>query len=260
MTRQNRRIFSALFMSTLLAPASSLAAACEARSGATTVALLELYTSEGCSSCPPADRWIAELPTRGFGPARVVPLAFHVDYWNYIGWTDRFSQPAFTERQREFARRNNSRSVYTPEFVLNGREYRRWSSGSFDADVARINLEPARADIALRLERGAQSIKVSANSMLRQTPAGADLYLAVYENNLKTDVRAGENSGRKLEHAFVVHRLIGPLAFDSKGQARFSETLKLEPGWKTADLGVAAFVQTAKGTEILQALALGVCR
>jgi hypothetical protein len=234
-------------------------ATCEAKSGQTTAALLELYTSEGCSSCPPADLWLAELPRRGFDAARLVPLAFHVDYWNYLGWTDRFSQAAFTERQREFARRNNSRSVYTPEFVLSGHEYRRWSVGGFDTDVERINRQSPRADIALRLERQAQSIKINASSTLKQAPSSATLYLALYENNLRSDVRAGENSGRQLAHAFVVHRLIGPLAFDAKGQARFSEALKLDPAWKAADLGVAAFVQEAKGTEILQALALGAC-
>jgi hypothetical protein len=258
MIHRNRRILSALLMSTLLTPATTLAGLCEVTSGSATVALLELYTSEGCSSCPPADRWLAELPRRGVDAARVVPLAFHVDYWNYLGWTDRFSQAAFTERQREFARRNNSRSVYTPEFVLHGREYRRWSFGSFDADVARINRQPPRADITLRLERQAQALKVDATATLKQGSA-ANLFLAVYENNLRSDVRAGENSGRQLEHAFVVHRLIGPLSVDAKGQRRLSETFKLDPAWKAADLGVAAFVQETRGTDILQALALAVC-
>lgn len=253
------RLATLLLTGSLAMPLPSFAAVCEAKSGGATVALLELYTSEGCSSCPPADRWIAELPTRGFGPERVVPLAFHVDYWNYIGWTDRFSQAAFTQRQREFARRNGMRTVYTPGFVLSGREYRRWSFGGFDDDVARVNRQAARADIALTLERHGKTLKIGGNATAKQTSGNAELYLALFENNLASDVRAGENSGRRLEHAYVVRRLIGPLAFDTNGQRRFGESLKLEPDWKLPDLGVVAFVQAAKGTEILQALALGVC-
>jgi hypothetical protein len=90
--------------------------------------------------------------------------------------------------------------------------------------------------------------------------ANAGLFVALYENNLHTNVRAGENSGRRMEHAFVVHRLIGPYPFDSKGQARVEEALKLKTEWKTADLGAVAFVQELNGPGILQALALDMCR
>src|SRR5688572_7976417 len=95
------RSFVLLSTSLLAVPVS--AAVCQASSGGTSVALLELYTSEGCDSCPPADRWVAALRKNGLGPDRVVPLALHVDYWNHLGWTDRFARAAFTERQRELA-------------------------------------------------------------------------------------------------------------------------------------------------------------
>jgi hypothetical protein len=244
---------------TLMLPTLSFAAVCEAKSGATTVALLELYTSEGCSSCPPADRWVNDLPNRGFGTDRIVPLALHVDYWNNLGWTDRFSQAAFSERQRELARRTNSRTVYTPELKLNGREYRRWSRGGLAADLDTINRRPARAEIALRLDRQGQTLRVDGTAALKQQAPAAGLYLALYENNLSTAVQAGENRGSTLKHSFVVHRLIGPVGFDAKGTARMQETLSLDAAWKTPDLGVAAFVQESNGVEVLQALALGVC-
>ncbi len=253
--------FHALLLAgALVTHAIPATAACEAKSGSVTVALLELYTSEGCDSYPPADRWIAELPKRGFGLDRVVPLSLHVDYWNYLGWADPFSHSQFTQRQREFARRTNARTVYTPEFVMNGREYRRWTLGNFDTDLNRINRAPARADVALRLERSKQTLRISGAASVREKSTSAGVYLALYENNLQNDVRAGENSGHKLRHDFVVRQLIGPIAFDAAGKVRVNETIALDADWKILDLGVAAFVQDLNGTEVWQALAVHVCQ
>jgi hypothetical protein len=253
----NKLLCLVLPMSLIATPAA--AAVCEARSGNNTVALLELYTSEGCDSCPPADRWIASLARRGIGPERVIPLALHVDYWNDLGWIDRFSQAQFTRRQHDLAGRNNSRVVYTPQLMLNGRDYR-WHSDTIAADAKRINAAPARADVALQLERNAQTLRVTSNAVAKQMPASAGLYLALYESGLRTDVRAGENRGHTLEHAHVVRRLLGPFALDAGGKARVNETLTLDPTWNVSELGVVAFVQELKSTEVLQALALGLCR
>lgn len=245
----------------LMAPAAAALAACEAKTGDTTVALLELYTSEGCSSCPPADKWVGQLRQNGFHQDRLVPLAFHVDYWNYLGWVDPYSQSAFTRRQREFAHRTNATTVYTPELVLSGKEYRRWWGSSFDRAVERVNATAPGADIALKLARTGDALQVDGRAEARKSAAGArsaDLYVALYENNLSNDIGAGENSGRTLRHTFVVRRLYGPFAFDS-GKARFYRKLKLEPAWKVGDLGVAAFVQESGGTRVLQTLALDVC-
>lgn len=234
-------------------------AACEAKSGGVTVPLLELYTSEGCDSCPPAERWLADLPDRGFKLDRVVPLAFHVDYWNDLGWVDPYAQNLFTQRQRDFARRTDSPTVYTPEFVLNGREYRRWSKNNFADELARLGRTAARADIALTLKHAGPALDVTAEATLRDANVAAAMYLALYENGLRTRVLAGENRGRELNHQFVVRRLIGPIAFDATGKARARESIRAAADWKTANLGVAAFVQESSGTAILQALALAVC-
>lgn len=233
-------------------------AACEAKSGESTVALLELYTSEGCDSCPPADRWLADLPSKGFEHSRVVPLAFHVDYWNDLGWVDPYAQSLFTQRQREFARRIHSPTVYTPEFVLNGREYRRWSKNNFAEELAHLNRAAPRADIALRLTRAGATLDVSAAATLRDKSIAAGMYLAIYENDLRTHVLAGENRGRELRHQYVVRRLIGPIAFDATGKARGRESISAT-GWNAEKVGVAVFVQEANGTSILQALALDTC-
>lgn len=246
----------------LLAPGAPAFAACAAKSGDKTVALLELYTSEGCSSCPPADRWVAELLGNGFGKDRVVPLAFHVDYWNYIGWVDPFSQGDFTRRQREFAHRTNASTVYTPELVLSGREYRRWWGNSFERAVRRVNDTTPGADIGLALEPAAGSLRIEGRASLRAhrgSATPAELYVALYQSNLSNKIDAGENSGRTLNHSFVVRRLFGPLAFDHDGKARFRQEVALKAGWRPGDLGVAAFVQESNGTQILQALALDVC-
>ncbi|MGH8673906.1 MAG: DUF1223 domain-containing protein, partial [Burkholderiales bacterium] len=114
------------------------AAQCSAQSGARTTALVELYTSEGCDSCPPADRWLSSLGARGHTPDRVVPLALHVDYWDYIGWKDRFAKALFSARQRNLAQLMRAKVVYTPQVLLQGEDFRGWHSGAFDAAVAKI--------------------------------------------------------------------------------------------------------------------------
>ncbi len=249
-----------MVLATLLVPIAANATVCEAKSGATTVALLELYTSEGCDSCPPADRWIAELPQRGLSLDRVVPLSLHVDYWDRLGWKDPFAQALFSQRQREFARLHGTRAVYTPEFVLNGHEYRRWSHERIETDIERINRGGPRADIGLRLEHLGRKLKISATSSLREKSLSAAAYMALYENKLRNNVGAGENRGRILQHEFVVRRFFGPVSFDTTGAARIDETFTLDPDWKPANLGVAVFVQDLQGGDVFQALALPVCR
>src|SRR5215218_3837153 len=119
------RYHLAIVLLSCLVVRTGIAAECTATSARHRVPLLELYTSEGCDSCPPADRWISSLASRGYGSDRVVVLAFHVDYWDRLGWPDRFAQTRFTERQRAINDRNRSRVIYTPQLVLNGKDYRR---------------------------------------------------------------------------------------------------------------------------------------
>jgi hypothetical protein len=99
-------------------------------SGETQTSLIELFTSEGCSSCPPAEKWLSAFNSNPDLWKKVVPVAFHVDYWNHLGWCDRFSKPEFTLRQQQYAAGWGGDSVYTPGFVVNGREWRDWFSGN----------------------------------------------------------------------------------------------------------------------------------
>jgi len=115
--------------------------------GTQRVALLELYTSEGCDSCPPADKWISTLPLKHLSDDQVIPLAFHVDYWNDLGWTDRFSQASFSDRQRLLSARRGADFVFTPQLLLNGKNYHR--AIFFDhigSDIQEINRTASQAN------------------------------------------------------------------------------------------------------------------
>ena len=231
---------------------------CTAKSGPGTAALVELYTSEGCDSCPPADAWLRKLPLAA-GAGSVVPLSFHVDYWDYIGWKDPFASPAFGARQRELAAVNRARVVYTPQVMLAGRDYRGWGSGArVAADVRAVNALPARAEIALALA-GTPPAELRASAAVPKADDRVDaaLYVAVYENGLANRVTAGENRGATLHHDFVVREWWGPVALDRAGTA---ELVRRPAARGLANGGVAAFVQSRRTGEVLQALTLPACR
>ena len=256
-----------LLLTTLLCTvplAHALAQSCSKQSPPHTVALLELYTSEGCDSCPPADKFVSgfrSLTTSGsaFGDLtaeQVVPLSLHVDYWDYIGWKDLFARPAFTVRQRWLSGLANTRTVYTPEIFVAGQELRNWSAATANA-IKRVNARPALADIGLRLGKlteGSLPLEVTTSAA-----KPANLYLALYENGLASAVKAGENRGVTLRHDYVVRDWIGPIVLPgTTAKNTLTRVLTSPPGALAKNLGVAAFVQTANG-EVLQALALPLC-
>jgi hypothetical protein len=234
---------------------SVIAAECSVQSGAQRVALLELYTSEGCSSCPPADKWVSSLEKQGYTSDRVIPIALHVSYWDYIGWKDRFADPAFTARQNAQAALDRSGFVYTPQVVLDGRDYRGYSSGSrFADDISTINHSPPRANIALTVSHDATQFSLKVNA---RGPAKSLLYLALVENGLSSDVKAGENSGVRLFHDHVVRAWLGPFSVETSG-VELQRYVTIKPEWKIANLRAVAFVQEANG-EIAQAVATQAC-
>ena len=236
--------------------------ACSATSGPRTTALVELYTSEGCDSCPAADHWLSSLFGQGFRPDQVVPLALHVDYWDYIGWKDPFAKGEFSVRQRKLAQMKRPVIVYTPQVLLQGQDFRRWSGGEFSEQVMRINSRPVRAKLALAIravDRDAIHAELSAMLIDPAEQKNAAVYLAAYENKLASDVAAGENRGKRLEHDFVVREWIGPIGFGQGAKLEEKRALPLLPGANPRHLGVAAFVQNRATSEVLQALMLPVC-
>jgi len=251
-----------LFLLGIFVSGPILAGQCKARSSENTVALVELYTSEGCDSCPPADRWLSSLGPRGYGADRVVPIALHVDYWDYIGWKDPYAQARFSSRQRKLAQLTRSAIVYTPQVLLQGHDFRGWSGGGFDEAVKRINARPARAAIELTLDtrgRGAFQVEASAELKDASQRAEAAFYLATYEGKLSSRVQAGENQGKTLPHDFVVFEWVGAIEFKAGLRVSERRALPLLPSANPAHSGVVAFVQNRANSEVLQALLLPAC-
>jgi hypothetical protein len=232
------------------------AGSCAARSGEATAALVELYTSEGCSSCPPADRWLSTLRE-----GAVVPLALHVDYWDSIGWRDRFADPRFSRRQREAVRRGGGRVAYTPQVVVDGHDFRRWHEASaFERAVKAVTARPPQAALELTAEQGpAGAWTATLSGKVAARPGRAEAYLALYESGLETDVRAGENQGARLRHDYVVRRWIGPIPVGADGKLAIRREFPADAGVDVGRAGVAGFVQDPDSGRVLQAIALRFC-
>lgn len=238
----------------LLAGETGMEEACRARSGDARVPLIELYTSEGCSSCPPADRWLTrQVEAGGLGAHW---LAFHVDYWDDLGWPDRFGAAAHSERQRQRVAAAGKRTVYTPQVMVGPEISAMWrTDGPFRR---RLDAErgQAQAGLALHLQPdgGAGGARLHVGASL--TPAGAAtasprLWVAATRDAQFTQVRAGENAGTRLRHDRVVVALWGPWMLGRRPDA---QTLALQAD-ELAGTAWTAFVQAADGT-VLQSLRL----
>ncbi|MGC2519651.1 MAG: DUF1223 domain-containing protein [Burkholderiales bacterium] len=244
-------------VSSAVLPAAGFAA-CDARSGPKTAALVELYTSEGCSSCPPADQQLSRLRQALDPAAEVVPLALHVGYWDYIGWKDRYAQAAFAERQSWLVRANQRKTVYTPQFFVSGTEHRSWQ-GALRDEVRQQNARPAAAAIHVQASiapNGALALDAEATAQAGTDPAA--LYLALAESGLVSKVARGENSGATLAHDHVVREWIGPVRL-SGGAARVQRDITLPAAWSRARLEVIAFVQDERTGSVLQAVSARQC-
>jgi len=237
-------------------PAAATAAECRVESGPQRVPLIELYTSEGCDSCPPADRWFARLPV---GPGAAIPLSFHVDYWDSLGWKDRFARPEWSERQRARVRAGGGRTVYTPQVLLDGRDLK-WHSGTALAEsLARARSKPPGATLRLRLARRGDALEAEVEAGLAPgVTAPADLHVAITQGALATDVRAGENRGERLAHEHVVRTVEKVGAVGVKART-LAYGRSLAPGWRAEDLAVIAWVQDRESAEVLQAVRLAMC-
>jgi hypothetical protein len=248
-----------------LAATESLAAECTVRSGPQTATLVELYTSEGCSSCPPADRWLSSFAQRP-GTQGVVPIAFHVSYWDYIGWKDVFADERYTVRQRALAKATGARMVYTPQVMLDGRDFRGWDDArAVSKAIAASNgmMSRVQIDVAWKppSEAGASG---TASATLRPGVKADDLalFVAITQNGLSSRVTAGENRGEKLAHSFVARDLavIRVSGAASSPLLRGAFAFKPRADWKLENMSLVAFVQNLKTGEVLQALSAPVCR
>jgi hypothetical protein len=229
----------------------------KAESGREKVAVLELYTSEGCSSCPPADRFVSRLGESARYPKQVIPLSFHVTYWDYIGWRDVYAQKAFDKRQSDIAARRHSRSIYTPQLVLDGKDTRGF--GRLERQLRDINRQQPAAGIRLQAhtdnERVRLDVRVDVTDASRRPDAG--LYVALFENNINSRVGAGENRGKTLEHDHIVREFLGPLALPSaQAESHHELSVDVPAGVNLSNAGIAVFVQNTSDGSVLQALAV----
>jgi hypothetical protein len=180
------------------------------QSGPQRVSLLEVYTSEGCSSCPPAESWLGEFKNQTRLWKEIVPVAFHVDYWDGLGWKDRFAREEYTSRQRAYSAAWGTSSLYTPGFVLDGAEWKGWfngsplpGSGDRSAGRLEVTIKNQTATITFSKNSGGQELEA---------------HLVPMAMDVSSDVRAGENRGRKLAHSFVALDLVSK-KLDSKNGA-----------------------------------------
>ncbi|MEM1412084.1 MAG: DUF1223 domain-containing protein [Pseudomonadota bacterium] len=213
-------------------------------SGTQQVALVELYTSEGCSSCPPADRWISRLKDDPRLWNGLVPLSFHVDYWDGIGWADRFAHPDYSERQRQHVRDGNAGVVYTPGFFSDGKEWR----GFFDRQALNVS-GPSVGELVL--EVNGRDVSVTFQP-LAETPDPVLVHVALLGMDLETQVGAGENRGRTLQHDFVVLGLKRRKLSNEAGT--FRGELRLPLGVSTQASAIGAWVTGDDELEPLQAV------
>jgi hypothetical protein len=216
--------------------------------------VLELFTSQGCSSCPPADALIIEL-----GSAKgVIPLAYHVDYWNNLGWSDPFSSHQFSERQSAYSRAMDLGGEYTPQMVIGGEsQYVGSDRGTIARAIAGARSKPASGRVSLntKVVNGPPRIlrlKVDAQ-VFKATGIGPfTVMVAVYENGLVSKIGGGENDGREIAYDYTVRKLLPAFELQA-AQVEKELTIELEPSWSLDHLGVATFIQDPRSLRIVGA-------
>lgn len=219
----------------------------EFSSGIHQVNLIELYTSEGCSSCPPADKWFNSLYKHQKLWSKFIPIKFHVDYWNYLGWKDPFSKKIFTKRQRKYSKEWKSEVVYTPGFVFNGAEWK--------------HLIPPLLELTYKLRPGILKAKRSKNNNFKVNfkpeiygKKKLKIFAAILGNGLSSHIKRGENMGTRLNHNFVVldiqSRIVRPKSGKYKTNFKF-----IKPLINPKEYSVAFWVSNPNNLKPIQAVA-----
>ena len=251
-----KKIISVLLI--LLLPLIANAQIWQAKSGDTQLAVLELFTSEGCGLCPAADRWVHDLPNQGITDEQLIVLGFHIDYLNdQKGWVDRFSSPIFSKRQRQQAHLNLYQSVYTPEFVVSGEVIHNWEKHVKDVVHAVNGFSPeASIDLVVTDNGGELVLDSHIDIEGKGNRQYATLYLAITENNLVSKVRGGDNAGVTFNHQNLVRKWLGPFSLNSTGKTDISTSVMLDSRWELSNLSVVAVVQNLDDGFVLQGLKL----
>ena len=225
------------------------------------VVVVELFTSEGCSSCPPADALLKELSEQQqLDGVQIVALEEHVDYWNHLGWRDPYSAAEFSQRQNDYARLFRTDGAYTPQMVVDGQHEFVGSRGREAKEAIRSAAGQPKAEIILLSGANAASGKLAFEVRIKNlngisVRGATELWMAVTEKGLQTDVKAGENAGETLKHAAVVRSLRkidtvrDPLGYSRQTQATF------DPGWRKENLAIVVFLTEKDSGKIIGAAA-----
>jgi hypothetical protein len=252
------RFLLALLIHCLMLPLSVQAESWQVESDDKQKAVIELFTAEGCGLCPAAERWVKALPERGITDEELIVLGFHVDYLNdKKNWVDRFAKPLFSERQRQLARINLYQTVFTPEFFFSGEVLHDWQKYGIEA-IHHINGLQAEADIQMQADLVEQQLSVSTGIEVSGTENRqyAKLYLAITEDNIRSEIGGGDNIGAIFNHQNLVRTWLGPFDLKSEGKTQINTQLMLDPEWKLHDLSVVAVVQNLNDGYTLQAVSM----
>lgn len=249
-------IFGLLGLGGGLPSASATGTSANRRPGQSSIPIIvELFTSEGCSSCPPADTLLIELireqPVKG---ATVIGLSEHVDYWDRLGWKDPFSDRLFTQRQSAYARLAGANDIYTPQIIVDGVDL--VIGHDRPAVLDAIRRAAAREKRPVTLEWSADAALSVAVDRSPRT-VNSTVFLAVTEDGLRTSVKRGENSGRTLDHAAVARRLIQIGKTDKDGGFEGAVPVSIAPAWNRPHVRVVVFVQNDKSGRIEAASTIG---
>lgn len=222
--------------------------------------LVELFTSQGCSSCPSAEKVISTWGLSAFKKGEIIPLAFHVDYWNDLGWVDPYSSPEFTDRQRTYASVFRNASIYTPQMIVSGQsEFVGSNLRKAKVEVRRLRSLPTAAFIQIEPEWKDKDLLVviSAGSNASSGRFGKKtrVMLALFENDLHMSVRRGENAGKTHKGNFIVRRFMDLGAFKPSSSSMFKEEVLIpwDPSWKREGCGLAAFLQDRQTMKVYAA-------
>lgn len=204
--------------------------------------LVELFTSEGCSSCPPADRVLAKLhKEQPVENAEIITLAFHVDYWDYLGWKDEFSSAEYSKRQNDYSNALRLRSNYTPQMIVDGvTEFVGSREATALSEIGKAS-KKVKGTVGVSVDK---DLNLKADFKNIPKSETVEAFLAIAESNIETDVKRGENRGRKLSHVSVVRSLVKLGGVDGEtGTFKAERSLKLKAGWKRENLEFVVFAQ-----------------
>lgn len=241
-----------------LMPALAHAAGCEAASAPRLLPVVELYTAEGCSDCPPADRWLSDL-SRSLPAQEAALLAFHVDYWDKEGWPDRFADARYSQRQDLRITLAGKRVTYTPQVMLGSSTNVKWRDpAQVRALLREAGSRKPALSLSMRLQPVAGALQVGVDARAGQggiVPGPALVWLALYQDGLVSRIAEGENKGKTLHHDRVVRALAGPWRLQEGSlaeQARIPLPADAEP----SNMGLVLFAESGKAGEALQAVSL----